>query len=317
MARYIERAENTARTLDVQFNASLMPGLADPEESWGRLLRLYELHAPYVHRYGEPCSEGVLLFMVNDASNPSSIWSSFAMARENARAVRALLSPELFEAVNAAWLEMPSRLTAKALRREPGRVLEWIKLQSHVFRGALLGTLQQSEPYRFCRIGTYIERADNTARILALQFQQSTPLPGVADRPPAESTTSGPSSADYYTWSSLLRALAALEIYRQVYRDGVAPLKAAELLMRRSDVPRSLLYCLLELRRFLSEVAAGPQSTAFRRAGRMCAELEFFDEADWQVDGLESTLTHFLSDLARLGEDIQAEFFAPRDKLLA
>lgn len=297
MCRYMERAENTARMLDVQHQASLLGGSADTAQ-WQALLRLYELEPLYRERFDNTPVTGasVLAFMVTDRENSASIWSSLQGARENARAVRTLLSPDLWEAVNSAWLELPSRLAGRAWVREPNAVLEWVKLQSHIFRGVLLGTMLQNQSFYFCRLGTFLERADNTARILDVKFLAH------SQRDPA---------SDYYYWANVLRSVSAFESYRQVYRDVVSPLRVAELLVQRHDMPRSLLGCMQGIVGHLEQVAVNPQSPSLRQAGRMRAHLQYLSVDDEFEKSLHAFLTRFLAEVYTLGQILHSEFLAP------
>lgn len=297
MCRYMERAENTARMLDVQHQASLLGGSADSAQ-WQALLRLYELETLYRERFDDAPVTGpsVLAFMISDRENPASIWSSLQGARENARAVRTLLTPDLWEAVNSAWLELPSRLAGRAWIREPNAVLEWVKLQSHIFRGVLLGTMLQNQAFYFCRMGTYLERADNTARILDVKFLAHN------QRDPA---------SDYYYWANVLRSVSAFESYRQVYRDVVSPLRVAELLVQRHDMPRSLLACMQGIVGHLEQVTANRQSPSLRSAGRMSAHLQYLTVDEDFEENLHGFLTRFLAEVYDLGQTLHLEFLSP------
>ncbi|NBY13194.1 MAG: alpha-E domain-containing protein [Betaproteobacteria bacterium] len=301
MSRYMERAENTARMLDVQHQASMLPG--DPsaaDQQWQALLRLFELESKFLQRHERLEAGRVLVFMVADEDNPSSILGCISAARENARAVRVVLAPELWECVNSTWLELRTMLRSPRWRKDPGKILEWVKFQSHLFRGVMIGTMLKDEAYRFSRMGTFIERADNTARILDVKF--------VAPR--QGSATPG-GSADYYFWASVLRSVSAFEIYRKVYRDVITPIRIAELLIQRADMPRSLLACLNELLSNLEQVSLNGQSESIRMAGRMRADLQYLRVDDAFEPQLHSFLTQFMFQVDQLGQLISQEFLVP------
>lgn len=301
MSRYVERAENTVRLLDAQSQASMMAGGQEQaDEQWRAFLELYELEAAYRTNREMVTAEGVLSFMLGDATNPSSILSSLAAARENARAVRVTLSPELWEAVNTTWLELRSLLRSPIWVRDPGRLLEWVKHQSHLFRGVMIGTMLKDEAYFFSRVGTFLERADNTARILDVKFVAHAQHLGQAQE-----------RADYYYWSSVLRSLSAFEIYRKVYRDVVSPLKIAELLIQRVDMPRSLLACLNELLLNLEHVAPRPGMLSVRLAGRMRANLQYLVVDEKFELGMHLYLTEFLRSTHAIGMAISDDFLVP------
>jgi uncharacterized alpha-E superfamily protein len=243
MSRYIERAENTARMLDVQLQAAMLPSEASSiDAQWKTLLDLNELQEAYDKRYAKLSADKVLRFMLVDSSNPSSIINCLERARENARAVRGVLTTDIWEVVNNIWLEARSMVKDGSFVKEPARVFEWVKLQSHLFRGVTIGTLLKDEAFYFVRTGTFLERADNTARILDVKYLM------VQD--------DFEERADFYFWSSLLRSVSAYEIYRKVYRDSFTPVRIAELLIQRGDMPRSLRACLDELLMNLSHVSS-------------------------------------------------------------
>ncbi|MEY2776823.1 MAG: hypothetical protein RLY30_921 [Pseudomonadota bacterium] len=301
MSRYIERAENTARLLDAQIQASMIVGGAEQaQEQWRAFLELYELEGEYRSSREAVSQEGVLSFMLADASNPSSIVSALAAARENARAVRVTLSPELWEVVNSTWLELRALMRSPTWVRDPGRQLDWVKHQSHLFRGVMIGTMLKDEAYFFSRVGTFLERADNTARILDVKFVAHAHHLGQEQE-----------RADFYYWSSVLRSLSAFEIYRKVYRDVVSPLKIAELLIQRQEMPRSLLACLNELLVNLEQVAPRQGMQSVRLAGRMRANLQYLAVDEAFEPRIHLFLTEFLQSIHELGLAISDDFLVP------
>jgi len=167
MARYMERAENTARMLDVNYQTSLLPQSADMAElGWRGLLSISELTWNFSQKYSQPTAHNVMDFMVRDETNPSSILACLRAARENARAVRGALTTEVWETQNQTWLEFNRMLQDDAFERDPGSLFEWVKFRSHLSRGVTVGTMLMDEALHFLRIGTFLERADNTARLL-------------------------------------------------------------------------------------------------------------------------------------------------------
>ncbi|MDI7065510.1 alpha-E domain-containing protein, partial [Klebsiella pneumoniae] len=176
MARYMERAENTARMLDINLKALLLPQTPEQEARAQRsVLRISELEAAFAQRYDEPTREHVLDFMVADATNPSSIHSCLQAARENARAVRGTLTTEWWETINDTWLEFNERSLAGQAASNPGALFEWVKFRSHLSRGVTIGTALQDDAFFFTQLGTFLERADNTARILDVRFADVEP----------------------------------------------------------------------------------------------------------------------------------------------
>src|SRR3954469_19502251 len=172
MARYMERAENTARMLDVNYQMSLLPQSVEAaEKGWKGLLSISELSGDYAKRHGAVTPRGVMDYMVSDPKNGSSIRSCLMAARENARAVRGTLTTEVWETQNQTWLEFQRMVASDAFQRGPGEAFEWVKFLSHLSRGVTVGTMLQDEAFHFLRIGSFLERADNTARLLDVKFQ--------------------------------------------------------------------------------------------------------------------------------------------------
>jgi uncharacterized alpha-E superfamily protein len=171
MARYMERAENTARMLDVNYQRSLLPQSVEAaEKGWRGLLSISELSGDFARRYGEITPRAVMDYMVRDAGNGSSIRSCLMAARENARAVRGTLTTEVWETQNQTWLEFQRMIESDAFHKAPSDTFEWVKFRSHLSRGVTVGTMLQDEAFHFLRIGSFLERADNTARLLDVKF---------------------------------------------------------------------------------------------------------------------------------------------------
>jgi uncharacterized alpha-E superfamily protein len=309
MARYMERAENTARMLDVNYQTSLMPQSADMAEiGWSGLLSISELTGPYSRKFSEVTPQSVMDFMVSDASNPSSIVACLHAARENARAVRGALTTEVWETQNQTWLEFNRMLDADRgeFQRDPSTLFEWVKFRSHLSRGVTVGTMLQDEALHFLRIGTFLERADNTARLLDVKFQAL-----------AAGDDFGPGSAmesievDFYHWSAILRSVSGFEIYRKVYRNVIHPAKVAELLILRPDMPRSLAACMNDVVANLEMVANEQSSETLRRAGRLRSDLQYGRIDEILATGLHAYLTAFLDRVNDLGVGISRDFLVP------
>src|SRR4029078_4889502 len=171
MARYMERAENTARMLDVNYQMSLLPQSEEAaERGWRGMLSINEISGGLAQRHREVTPRTVIDYMVNDAANGSSIRSCLMAARENARAGRGTLNTEVWETQNQTWLEFQRLIADDAFQRSPGEAFEWVKFRSHLSRGVTVGTMLQDEAFHFLRIGSFLERADNTARLLDVKF---------------------------------------------------------------------------------------------------------------------------------------------------
>jgi len=300
MARYTERAENTARMLDVNIQTQLLPQSVEAaEQSWRALLGISELLPAFDAKYGILSRKDVLDFMVCDPMNPSSIVSCLTSARENARAVRGTLTTEVWETQNTTWLEMASLLKDGMLDRDPSEFFEWVKHRSHLSRGVTIGTMLKDEAFYFIRLGTFLERADNTARLLDVKFHG-------AD---GEQLTA--SEMDYYHWAAVLRSVSAFETYRKTYRDVIMPERVAELLILRGEMPRSLMACLTEVVNNLEQVRNDVSRETERFAGRLHAGLRFNSIDDIMQRGLHDYLTEFLEQVYELGNRVSHDFLVP------
>ena len=305
MSRYTERAENTARMLDVNYQTSLLPqSAAVAQVGWEGLLTISELMPAYKAKYGEITPRNVMDFMVRDLDNPSSIASCLTAARENARAVRGTLTTEVWETQNSTWLKLTSYLKSKDFERDPAAFFEWVKHRSHLSRGVAIGTMLQDEAFHFYRMGTFLERADNTARLLDVKFHA------------VESDFFGTASEmdqeyDFYHWSAILRSVSAFEVYRKVYRDVIKPELVADLLILRPDMPRSLAASMNELVSNLLLVTNSHSAETERIAGKLRADLQYARIDEILATGLHAFLTQFLDRVNNLGWRISRDFLMP------
>jgi uncharacterized alpha-E superfamily protein len=307
MARYMERAENTARMLDVNYQTSLLPQSADAAlQGWSGLLSISELTWAYNQQHRQIDARNVMDFMVRDEKNLSSIWNCLRAARENARAVRGALTTEVWETQNQTWLEFNRMLKAGEFERDPGAFFEWVKFRSHLSRGVTVGTMLMDEALHFLRIGTFLERADNTARLLDVKFQA---LKGEDYFGPTGSKEQ--QEVDFYHWSAILRSVSGFEIYRKVYRNVIHPEKVAELLILRPDMPRSLAACMNDAVANLRLVANQQSDETLRRAGRLQSDLRYGRIDEILATGLHAYLTQFLDRVGDLGVGISRDFLVP------
>src|SRR3954447_15295066 len=223
MARYMERAENTARMLDVNYQMSLLPQSEQAaERGWRGLLSINEISGDFAKRNERVTPWSVIDYMVNDAANGSSIRSCLQAARENARAVRGTLTTEVWETQNQTWLEFQRMVATNAFERTPSDAFEWVKFRSHLSRGVTVGTMLQDEAFHFLRIGSFLERADNTARLLDVKFHavESEYYGGTANGGSGKDI-----EVDFYHWSGILRSVSGFEVYRKAYRNVIRPEK--------------------------------------------------------------------------------------------
>ena len=299
MARYVERAENTARILEVTYRMSLMPQAPElVKQEWFAPLNITGTLFPFSGRYSEVDAREVLRYMVLDQDNPSSIYSCARAARENARAVRGSITSDMWEVLNSTWIELQNMNESRLDNDGVVRFFDWVKERSHLFRGVTVGTALRDQAFQFNRLGIFIERADNTTRILDAKYHVL--LPSVDDVGGA---------VDYYQWAAVLQSVSAFDSYRKIYRDMITPLRVAELLILREDMPRSLHACMNEAYDILRAVGTEQAAEAIRLAGEMHAGLHFGRIEKIFQGGLHEYLTDFLTRVDELGGEITKGFF--------
>ena len=299
LGRYAERAENLARTLDVEYRLSLLPQEARADGlGWKQMLVTLGFHDAYCEHHEAIEPHKVIDFLAFDRANPSSILNCLRSARENARAVRGSISSEMWETFNSTWLEArataPSRFTA----RNVAEFIDWVKYRAHLARGVVLGSMLRDEGYNFMQIGTFLERADGVARLMQIRLAcEATAEDGV------------PVTHDYYPWSVLLRALSAFEIFRRVSRDMVTPMRVVEFATFRKDVPRSIYRSAELVYENLCLVANTQSAETERRAGQLHALLRFGTLHSMQTaGGVDRFLTGVLGNTADLSDRIGRDF---------
>jgi uncharacterized alpha-E superfamily protein len=291
--------------LDITYRMSLLPyRIMTPGEEWAEpwaLPLIITGHTTdFYKRHTDVSPENVLRFLVFDASNPASIFASLQTAREHARAQRGAITSEMWESLNSTWLEIRNYSFAKIQERGVADFFEWVKTRSHLFRGVSFGTMMRDEGYSFIRLGTFIERADNTARILDVKYH--TLLPSAHDVGGA---------VDYYQWSALLRSVSAFESYRKIYRDVITPFRVAEMLILREDLPRSLHACMNQIYEILQNLSDSERLEPERLAGEIHAKLHYGRTEKIISFGLHEYLTVFVADISALNAEINKHFLAP------
>lgn len=303
LARYMERAENVARILSAGHRmASLSPRTGGVSNEWQSTLVAAGCEPAYRAIYGEIAADTAIDFLVRDERNPSSVLSCFEVARKNAREVRTALTADMWETLNETWLELSRFELAKLSPDGLLRFLEWVKQRALLFNGAYQNTMLRNDAFWFVQVGTYLERADNSARILDVKYHVLLPQgEGVGG------------AVDHCQWESILRAFSAVRAYHWVYTDRISPMNVAELLILRPEMPRALLHCTAELTAALDQLATlyGRRCECHRLAGELHARLRFGRiEAIFQL-GLHEFLTRFIDDSVLLGRAIHACYLGP------
>ena len=241
MARYVERAENTARMLDVNVTTSLLPMSREAaQRGWRAMLGISELQPAFDARFAALTPHDVLDFMVRDPSNQSSIISCLQAARENARAVRGTMTTDVWETHNDTWLQLQQHLKGGSLQRDPHEFFEWVKFRSHLSRGVTIGTMLKDEAFYFIRLGSFLERADNTARILDVKFHGADPADSAL--PVADESFDEP-YLDFYYWA----AVPGDDGLRDgAHAHGIGPQTASRILAEMHDDEEAFYRDLLE-----------------------------------------------------------------------
>jgi len=300
LARYVERAEYIARILDTTLRLTALPlAYVGSTNEWESAVATAGCAGSFFEHYEEANEETVTEFLAFSTANPSSIRNCFEAARLNARAVRTALTSEMWDAINGAWLELKRWGKGPRSREEFARYLRWVLGSSLRFDGSAYRTMLRNDAYWFSRLGVYIERADNTARILDVKYHLLLP---------ADEKVGGP--LDYFQWSSILRSVSALTAYHWVYRENVKPWLVADLLMLRDEMPRSLASCYENLVQNLDRIANayGRQGPAQRQARSVRARLENSKIEQIFQNGLHEFIGAFVEDNNRLGTAVSQQY---------
>lgn len=310
MSRYIERAENIARLLEVNLQMQLdFQSLDDStvSEHWSSLLGSSGDEEIFDKYYEQADSRTITEFFAFDLRNPSSILSCVFAARENARMIRDQISLEMWETINELHLFLKARNTADVWKEGPNEFFQHIKMVSHLFQGLTSSTYSRAEGWEFLQFGKYLERADKTTRILDVKYHILLP-----------SATDVGGALDTAQWQAVLRSASALEAYHRFYVREILPWKAAEFLIFSDSFPRSLYYCVMQvddfLRRILGETAARPRTAAARASRRLLADLQSLTIKEVVEEGLHEFLIEAQKSLERIGEEVvQSTMFYPAD----
>jgi uncharacterized alpha-E superfamily protein len=292
VARYLERAETIARMLEAEQQLAMLPRPAElATRSRRATLVALGAHEFYDQRSAD-AAEDVLEFLAFDREYAGSIVSCMSRARENARAVRGAIASEMWEMINATWLEM--RTLERRKGPERGRLLyDFIRQRAHMLRGVNVVAMLRDEAFHFMRLGSFLERADGTGRLLDAR---------------CGGTSAEAEYSDPHEWTVLLRTLSAFEAYRRLFREAVTPLRVAEMFILRPDVPRSLRRCLVEVCDNLRAVSNNASAETERRAGALQASLEFGQAEELAAGRLPAYLTEKIGQLTLIGDGIARDF---------
>ena len=302
MSRFVERAENYARFIDV--NLLLHLDLPRPEdEQWAPMVAITGDYEAFKEKRGEPTKENVIDFLAFDKNNPNSILSCACMARENARTIREIIPTEMWETINSFYHLVMDAKPDRGMR-SPHKFFHDVKTASHLFSGVTMVTMTHNEGWHFCRLGRLLERADKSSRILDVKYFLL--LPSVHDIG---------TPLDMVQWSALLRSASAFEAYRKKY-GSIHPDRVVEFLVLDREFPRSVHYCLIRAEDSLHALSGSREGTFSNRAeqecGRLRSELAYADITQMVKSGVHEFLDGFQAKLNLVGDAIFDTFFALR-----
>jgi len=298
MCRYIERAENVARSIDV--NLQLQLDLPGEERPWEPVIQTGGSAEEFFRNYSNSSLANALQFLTFDRANPSSIICCIESARENARCIREFISTELWMHINRCYLKLNEPGIEETILDNPHEFYTGVKEFSQLAAGIINGTMCHDIGWHFCRLGTLTERADQTSRILDVKYYILLPDPGMVGM-----------VLDTVQWTALLKSVSAFEMFRKRY-SSVTPRNVSEFLLLNPDFPRSLLFCVRAIERSLKDIAEGEkqQLSSIRKIGRMRAELEFTPIQEIIAKGLHESIEEFQLKLGDLTTAVRQNFFA-------
>ena len=305
MSRYLERAENAARIVDV--NLQLLLDVRDLDDKalahyWVPIVQSTGDEETFFKLHNKATGQTVTEFMVFETENPNSIVSSAAQSRENARMVRDQITTELWEELNRLYLFLKSPRARDVWRYSPFEFLQEVKARSLHLQGLTSATVMQNEGWHFMQVGKYLERADKTTRILDVRHQSL----------PAKGRPKTVSQADALEWSAVLRSCSAWDAYKAIHSADVNPALVAEFLLLSEDFPRSVEFCVANLNSALRNISGVPEgrfsNTAEKLCGRLVAELQFSTIDDIFDHGLHDYLDLLQQKFDAIGEALFAAY---------
>ncbi len=300
LSRYMERAENLARILDIAARMANLPSAyAGASNEWESALATASALDTFYDAYDAPTRDNVIAFILTSPQNPNSIKACIEMCRTNARSARATITTQMWETINEAWYAIKHINLNNMNGDELLRFLHFVEDTSMKFDSAAYRTMLRTDHYWFQRLGTLIERADNTARLLDVKYHLLLP----------ENETVG-GGLDYFQWSSLLRSVSGLASFHLLYKQSLKPWLVADFLILRPEQPRSLIAIYESINRFLAQIAEtyGRQGES-QRAARCCyAHLQNLEISTLFQNGLHEFITHFIDSNNKLGHSIATQY---------
>jgi len=307
LSRYLERADNTARLIEINLSYLLEAGEALSEVSqWRPLLMISGSEGAYGDLIGaEITGPRVLQFLTREGDNPNSIRSCLRMARENARVVRDQISKEMWESINELWLFADERLKESLTEETMAPFYGAVRREVARFHGTTASTMMRGEAYGFYLLGTHLERADMSARILDVKYHLLLPNLSLVG-----------SALDYYQWGALLKSLSGFEAYRRSFQTGLQPVDVAGFVILENNFPRSLAFCIDRMIQALRRIGSkGPETQTYQVLSRLMEDLHESSPAQIFEQGLHEFLADFLERISLLSDAVSSDYFQVLDVL--
>ena len=301
IARYMERADTVARLLEVGSRISLLPSAQGYRSEWDSLLQATGMAHAFAQKYGQTVQRNIESFLFFDRDNPSSIASCITAARENGRIVRTALTTQVWDALNTAFQELRQLEREERSSLELSRLTDWTMRHAAMLRGAIDATLLRDDGFNFLNIGYYLERGDNTARLMDVKYYVLLPRVDFVG-----------SGLDNYQWTTLLRAMGAQRAFHWAYGGDVTAMKIADFLIRNPQSPRSLATCTAGLLNHLGRVAKayGRETEAQDKARTLAAGIETATVEAIFDEGLHEFLTRYIAEAATLANAIHETYLS-------
>jgi uncharacterized alpha-E superfamily protein len=296
MGRYMERADATARLIEMGHRMAMLPGSNEGDE-WRSVASASGAAPELVEKEDIEPGEVIHRLLI-DPDNPSSIRSCLNQARSNGKAIRTALTQDMWEALNDGWRQLGQMDTETARKNLPS-LLEWAKTRTAAFRGATEGSLLRTDGYYFLQLGGHIERADMTLRLLDVKYYLLLPETDVVG-----------GGRDYHQWTSVLRATSALRAYHHVYRGDYSPWNIADFLILNTIFPRSVSYCYRQIQRYLDALGElyGETHACQETASTMFAELKATNIESLFQSGLHEFIDEGIAVTRRLSAEINRAY---------
>jgi uncharacterized alpha-E superfamily protein len=300
MSRYMERAENIARLIEVGYRVSMVPDVGTGHrEDWRSTLIASGCMPAYQARHGAISTKAVVDFLLFDRAHPSSVVSCMESARNNGRSVRTGLTREMWEALNTTWNEFSAIEPGKLSPGKLPELLDWVRQRAGLYRGAMIGTLLRDEGYHFSQLGTFVERGDNTARILDSKYTVLLP-----------SNNAVGGDRNQHQLETILRSVGAHQSYRYFYKDSYRPLNVADFMIMRPEMPRSLRFCSNWVDGSVQALARMTEGGAHSLETSATSHQSIVDAAVDEIfrGGLHGFLIDFLAQNASLSDAIAEDY---------